>query len=116
MSKAKALAYTDTVMGYMNPRIVYCLNLTTGLNDNLISESGISFLPNPACERTTISTNKKELIRSVSVFDVMGKQVYFQDQIDQASVVLDRNQLDAGVYLVRVYLDRGVATSRVIFR
>ena len=116
MSKAKALAYIDTVMGYMNPRIVYCLNLSTGLNDDLISESGISFLPNPAIERTTISTSKKELIRAVSVFDIMGKQVYFQNQIDQPSVVLERNQLEAGVYLVKVNLDRGVATSRVIFR
>ncbi|MBK7963971.1 MAG: hypothetical protein IPK10_00725 [Bacteroidetes bacterium] len=95
MSKAKALAYIDTVMGYMNPRIVYCLNLSTGLNENPISSAGISFLPNPANDRTTISTSKKELIRAITVFDVLGKQVYFQDQIDQVAVVLERNNLES---------------------
>lgn len=116
MSKAKALAYIDTVMGYMNPRIVYCLNLSTGLNENPVSSAGISFLPNPANDRTTISTSKKEVIRAITVFDVLGKQVYFQDQIDQTSVVLERKNLESGVYIVKVNLDRGVATSRVIFR
>lgn len=116
MSKAKALAYIDTVMGYMNPRIVYCLNLATGLNENPISSAGINFLPNPANDRTTISTSNKEVIRAISVFDVLGKQVYFQDQVDQASVVLERKNLESGVYVVKVNLDRGVATSRVIFR
>lgn len=116
MSKAKALAYIDTVMGYMNPRIVYCLNLATSLNENSISAAGISFLPNPANERTTISTAKNELIRAVSVFDITGKQVFYQNQIDQAAYVLERNKLEAGVYVVQVNLDRGVATSRVIFR
>jgi len=116
MSKAKALAYIDTVMGYLNPRIVYCLNLTTGLNNPQVSDAGLSFEPNPANERTTIKTKNDELIRSVSVFDITGKKLFFKNQIDEKSLILERNNLDAGVYIVQVLMDRGLATSRIIFR
>ena len=48
MSKAKALAYIDTIMGYLNPRIVYCLNLPTGINETQPAIIDVQIFPNPA--------------------------------------------------------------------
>ncbi|MBL7923938.1 MAG: T9SS type A sorting domain-containing protein, partial [Bacteroidia bacterium] len=116
MSKAKALAYLDTVMGYLNPRIVYCLNLSTGLNNGQVNDAGLSFVPNPAEDRTVISTKNQDLIRSISVFDLTGKKVYYATGINEKSYTLNRQQLETGVYMIQVELDRGTATSRIIFR
>jgi len=116
MSKAKALAYLDTVMGYLNPRIVYCLNLSTGLNDVAVNNAGISFTPNPADNRTVINSKNDEIIRSVVVYDITGKMVHSSGPVDQKSYTLERKDLDAGLYIVNVQLDRGTATSRVVFR
>lgn len=116
MSKAKALAYIDTIMGYLNPRIVYCLNLTTGLNTPESVNAGISFSPNPAEDQTLISTKNNELIRQVDVFDITGKMVQSLQAIDEKTYTLERKDLESGVYIVNVRLDKGTTTSRVIFR
>jgi hypothetical protein len=116
MSKAKALAYLDTIMGYLNPRVVYCLNLSTGLNEQQLAEAGLSFVPNPANDRTVISTKTDAILREVNVMDVTGKTVALYTNIDEKSFTLERNGLDAGVYLIQVKTDIGSATSRLIFR
>ena len=116
MSKAKALSYIDTIMGYLNPRIVYCLGLSTGLQEQQYAAAGINFMPNPAENRTTISTKNEELIRSITLFDLTGKIVLSEENIDNKSFTLERRGLDAGVYIVNVKTDIGTATSRLIFR
>lgn len=116
MSKAKALAYIDTIMGYLNPRIAYCLNLSTGLNTLSERENGISLAPNPTQNNALISTNNNALIRSVAVFDITGKQVIFKDAIDQESFLVERGNLESGLYLVQVETDRGKSTSRLVIQ
>lgn len=54
MSKAKGLAYIDTVMNYLNPRIVYCLNLATGISSIDDAEQLIQVSPNPVSDIMTI--------------------------------------------------------------
>ena len=48
--------------------------------------------------------------------DVTGKTVALYTNIDEKSFTLERNGLDAGVYLIQVKTDIGSATSRLIFR
>ncbi len=115
MSKAKALAYLDTIMGYLNPRIVYCLGLTSGINNPSLDNAGITFTPNPAYNHTLIRTEGNEIIRKVMVYDITGKMVFTSGDIDEKSYLLERRNLDAGMYLVNVQLGRGIATSRVVF-
>lgn len=117
MSKTKATAYIDTIMGYTNPRIVTCLSLTTGLQEDLVKSTGLQLMPNPADNYFNIAvTNQNQLIRSVSMTDIAGKQVYSRAGIDALSVKIERNGLPPGVYLIRVDFAEGSVALRAVFR
>ncbi|MFN8152652.1 MAG: T9SS type A sorting domain-containing protein [Bacteroidia bacterium] len=116
MSKAKGMAYIDTIMGYLNPRVVYCLNLTTGINEPVVSASTISIVPNPAADRAVISSSNDQLLRAVVLMDVTGKEVKRYESVDAKSFTLEREGLDAGIYLLSIKTDQGTAVSRLIFR
>lgn len=116
MSKSKGMAYIDTVMGYLNPRVVYCLNLTTGISETPVLNEGISLVPNPANDRTVISAADQQLLRTVSVMDITGKEMKRFTAVNNTTFTLDRDGLEAGIYLITITTDRGTAVSRLIFR
>jgi len=116
MSKAKALAYIDTVMGYLNPRMAYCLNLTSGIQGTGVADAGLQFVPNPAHDKVAVSSSLNMIIRSVNVFDLTGKRVLTIEGNNQTSLTLERNGLDAGVYMIQVNTENGVRTGRIIFQ
>jgi hypothetical protein len=116
MSKAKATAYIDTIMGYVNPRIVTCLGLTTSINyiENLSSNVRVS--PNPAQSTTTIFADMLAGdIRNVKVYDILGNLVLNVEGVNSRQFTIERNKLDAGVYIIRTTFDKGEATGKLIF-
>ncbi len=120
MSKAKALAYIDTIMGYTNPRIVRCLNLPTsgvGIAENLATVTNLQLIPNPADQQVTVVAEKgTELIRSVELMDVTGRTVYSSRQINAYTHTVERGSLPGGLYLVKTNFDKGEVTLKALFR
>jgi hypothetical protein len=116
MSKAKATAYIDTIMGYVNPRIVSCLSLTTGINymENLSSNVKVS--PNPALSSTTLFADMLAGdIRNVRVYDILGNLVLNVEGVNNRQYTIERNKMDAGVYIIRTTFDKGEAIGKLIF-
>lgn len=117
MSKAKAIAYIDTVMEYLNPRINYCLNLTsTGLNTPEFVQNGLILAPNPMDQATLVRTLGNEEIRSLEIFDVTGKRVLQQNAIGLPTYRIERDGLDAGVYLIQVETALARYSQRLVIR
>jgi hypothetical protein len=117
MSKAKALAYIDTIMGYSNPRIVRCLGITTGLNENLAKITGVKLMPNPADQQMSIvAENRNELIRAVDILDITGRSLFSANDINASNYTVDRNGIPSGAYLVKVHFDKGIVTLKAIYR
>lgn len=116
MSKAKALAYIDTVMGYLNPRMVTCLNLSTGLSESETPVNDVRFMPNPATERTDITVSTGNQIIGIRVFDLSGKVVFNASSIGQQRFTFERNGLDAGMYVVEVQTEKGVSNQRLLLQ
>ncbi|WP_188463469.1 T9SS type A sorting domain-containing protein [Bizionia arctica] len=68
----------------------------------------ISIYPNPASDYIHISTSY--IIQQVEIFDILGKKV---------KVVLNSNQiavsnLQAGIYIVKVFTDKGEITKKIV--
>ena len=117
MSKAKALAYIDTVMNYLNPRIDFCLGLRTGIDENNATSNSINIQPNPANESSEISTTKSSnLIQTVKIYDILGKEVYTTEGLNNSKFIINRNGLKSGVYLVKVGFKQGEVTQKLIFK
>lgn len=115
MSKNKAMAYIDTVMGYLNPRVVTCLGLQTSLSETQVA-AGITISPNPASDATMINIQNNQRIRSLVMMDISGKTVRRLDGLDTERITLERDGLEAGTYLLLITTDQGTGTTRLIFK
>jgi hypothetical protein len=117
MSKAKALAYIDTIMQYSNPRIVRCLNIATGINENLAKITGVKLMPNPADQlMQVVAENRTEMIRSIELVDITGRVVYADHEVNAFSYTVERSGMPSGVYLVKARFDQGTVTLKAMFR
>lgn len=83
MSKAKAVAYIDTIQGYLAPRIMCTLRLpgspclTIGVNENPIAQ-GVSLYPNPSNGTFTLNMAAESFTNNTftyRVYDVTGRAV-----------------------------------------
>ncbi len=117
MSKAKALAYIDTIMGYSNPRMVTCMNFLTGIEQVNAISNAITISPNPATDRTEIlSDYTGSTMQSIRVYDMLGKELFFANRLNTNRFILERNQMKAGIYLVKIQVGANEITKKVVFR
>lgn len=116
MSKAKALAYIDTIQNYVNPRIVYCLGLPTGIEEN-VSHSNIEIYPNPVqAELIVKALYTGALIRSVEISDIAGHLVKQVEKVNAVQIKIDGSDIVPGVYFVKVNSDKGTVTEKIVFK
>lgn len=112
-----ARMYWDTIMAYALPRACLALNLDcteTSVNELNAQELGLKIAPNPAAEFTVISTDLDFPIRTIEVFDANGRLVSIEGSINSNQYTLDRGQLTAGIYYLRLRFDEGINVQKLI--
>ncbi|HKR04015.1 MAG TPA: T9SS type A sorting domain-containing protein [Bacteroidia bacterium] len=115
MSKARALAYIDTIMNYLNPRIVYCLNLVTGIHSPEVLNNSVDIYPNPAPADFFVTIkNKNELISSIELSDVTGKTVRKVEKINNNYYKMDRENISPGIYFLKVWMEKKIIVRKII--
>jgi len=116
MSPAKARAYLDSVMGYLNPRIVCALELgpcsLVSIEENDPIAAGVELFPNPAHDQFTV-VSSAAVVRFFEIFDINGRMVR-NATVNSDRIVMDRNGLEAGVYFVQLHFESGTVTRRVV--
>jgi hypothetical protein len=114
MSKAKGMAYIDTIMGYGCPRISKALGLGVGINDLELLQNAISIYPNPASSSVNLalSSEIKETDLKVTITDVSGRTVENMHWNASPSKMLhiDLKNYPGGMYVINV--DSKSFTSR----
>ncbi|WP_052461092.1 T9SS type A sorting domain-containing protein [Psychroserpens mesophilus] len=90
------------------------LNQVLSVDDQAITKVLLS--PNPSNGLITISTTNANILKTASVFDVLGKQVFAYSKTDRDSnSSIDLSHLNKGIYLVRLQLDNGsLSTKRLV--
>jgi hypothetical protein len=89
------------------------LNTTATGIANITSESiGVSVFPNPITDRVVI-TNSEELELTYSVSDYTGK-VFKQGEFSTGVESLDVNELQSGLYLLKVNSTKGQTTIKLV--
>jgi hypothetical protein len=113
MSKAKALAYIDTVQHYLNDRIAYCLPLFTGLNEQLISANQVQLYPNPASDRITVQVEGANIL-SLNISDLRGRVIRSYEPIGDPQFTMERGTISDGIYLVEIKTAKGRVTKKLV--
>ncbi|MFM8432978.1 MAG: T9SS type A sorting domain-containing protein [Bacteroidota bacterium] len=115
MSKAKAMAYIDTIQGYLNPRIVQCLGLNTGINDWDAVAKAISVYPNPTAGEFNVDLSSiSDKVNSLQVMDINGRIIQ-NIRIEENAVYTFRGlDLARGLYTVKIGFETGSVTRKLV--
>ena len=71
-----------------------------GLNDNELNK-GLSTYPNPSSNMVTVNS-KTDLLTSISVFDINGKQILDINTINSETKTLDISNFSNGIYFMTI--------------
>lgn len=113
MSKAQAMLYIDTIVGYMMPRLVKTMQIgdnwqSVDVNELRFNNTDIAVYPNPSADVINIRTkDAKSAIQSLDVFDLSGTRVAAEYNVGSNAVQIDINSFAPGLYLGRISLDNG---------
>lgn len=104
MSRAKGMAYIDTIMGYACPRISKALGLGVGVNDLDPLQHAISVYPNPASSSASLMLDNalNENNITVTVTDLSGRLLEtIQWSASQSRILkLDLKNYSSGIYVI----------------
>ncbi len=86
-------------------KIARLVDVGTGINE-IDNESGVKIYPNPSQSEITIETTSNEVIKLISVNDLLGRELIQQKPIN-SNTTIDISALSAGVYLLQVQSKHG---------
>ena len=70
--------------------------------DSYQNSLGFNLYPNPTTESTTIELTLDKKIKNIDIYDILGKKVLNETNINQQKKKVDLSQLSSGVYLLKV--------------
>lgn len=85
---------------------VFAQNTPVNSFTSVVNEKNITISPNPATVNIKISIVGKEAnIKSVSIYNIIGSQVFSQQYINTKNIDLNIQDLKKGKYTLRVIFD-----------
>lgn len=109
-----AMNHTDTTDSY----IAYSCLQIGGIDEPTNGISGLTIAPNPFSQKVTISFSSETEGRCiVKLSNLIGSEVSSKEaniRIGQNDIIMDRNGLPAGMYLLTISTSHGNMTGRVV--
>ncbi|MEM1215504.1 MAG: T9SS type A sorting domain-containing protein [Bacteroidota bacterium] len=116
MSAEKARANIAKIMDYVIPRACITLELGCASVDvrDLLSNDLVELAPNPSRGNVLINSPADQPMLDLEVYNMEGRLVLTQRNVNQAQYSLDLASEMPGMYLVKIYLDEGVVVKKLI--
>ncbi len=93
--------------------VTLCANV--GVDEYLQSQTLISIYPNPFSSTTTLKTTKMLKNATLTIFNSLGKEVKEIENISGQEIILDRKNLQVGIYFIRLKLNnKTIADGKLI--
>jgi len=92
----------------------YIVNITNDLKTGDITKGLVGLYPNPTQNVLNISVKNGVQLQSAEIYNVTGQRVMNQSFEASAEGVMNVQDLAAGVYIVKLTTDQGVASQRLI--
>ncbi|HYV93473.1 MAG TPA: T9SS type A sorting domain-containing protein [Chitinophagales bacterium] len=114
MSKTKALAYIDTVQGYLCPRIA-CSLFTVGIDEVNQLKEDVSMFPNPSAQLVHLQLQDPAAkIFSLSIYDVEGRKVFSEENMNQNHAEISCDQFGKGLFTIQIQTEKGIAVGKLV--
>ena len=93
-----------------------CLSLLSNTTERRLPETAMRVAPNPALDQIQVQLEAELQIQSLELFNLNGQQQQVPVSLEYNRATIQRGQLAAGLYLLRVQTNLGVAIRKVVFR
>ena len=119
--KSSALKYIDTIMAFYAPRACFALGLSScaaKVSTKDLSDTNVNLVmaPNPASTEINLSVGDDTPIKSFSLYDISGFMLKNVVDVNSSNVTIKRDNLDSGMYIVKMQFDKGVLSKRIVFK
>jgi hypothetical protein len=114
VSKARALRYIDSMVGYFAPRIAVTMGLQSAVNVNTQKLlAAVSLSPNPARDQITIENFAlSSKLENIEITDLNGR-VLKTVQTENQRTTINLN-LPSGIYFARLQFDNTSAVKKFV--
>lgn len=117
MSKAKAMAYIDTMMAIFTPRAYLQLNLATSTEEVISADLvKLKIGPNPVADRIYLESATEFKMRDIALYSLDGRMVRGYANVDENDFELQRGNIPPGTYVLQVRFDKGVVAKKLILK
>jgi hypothetical protein len=110
------LVFTATINSELGDVQITTFNFAITALYNIISDD-IRIYPNPTQDRVTVDFNRNISDLSISLYDMLGKSIYYQDQfynLNSKEIILDN--LKGGSYLIIMNVDGVIYHHQIIIQ
>jgi hypothetical protein len=115
MSKAKGMAYIDTVQGYLCPRMYRAMGLNVGISETDRIAQSVRIFPNPSSGEFTIAVDAYNLkLLSIEISDLRGRIVKKIDGNGSFVYIVSPEEISKGTYLVKTKFTTGENVRKMI--
>ena len=115
MSKAKGLAYIDTVQGYVCPRMFQALGLSVGIDESIQLQKSVKIYPNPSAGNFRIAVDAAfSELQTIRITDITGKIVRIINGNHNFIYDVDRQKLSPGVYFIKSQFTKGAVVKQLV--
>ena len=116
MSKAKGMAYIDSIQGYLAPRMVQALALPgmyLGIENVYDASITVEVSPNPSSDNFEV-LSRQSPVQSYELYDLSGKLIFTATLKDAVSFTINGKDLSKGIYLLTVKTKTGKAVKKLV--
>jgi hypothetical protein len=85
----------------------------TGINNHLSGQHAIDIFPNPVTGNFYVKNKNGNLINSIEFIDLRGRTINAYTHLNNNSCHLNLNELEKGIYIVKVISEDGIYTERI---
>jgi Secretion system C-terminal sorting domain len=121
MSAVKARLYLDSIMTFIVPRACLgldlkpCAGVVSGTREVLALNAYLKLAPNPATNEVRFESEEINPMRAIELYDISGRMVAQQTNINTSNFTMQRNGLPQGIYVAKVRFDSGVLAKKLMF-
>ena len=117
MSKAKAMAYLDTIFGLTIPRMYLALNLATSVKEVISAQTvELTISPNPVSDVAFLKSSEQSPMQDIGVYNLEGKLVKGVLDLNSSYYELSRSNLPPGIYVVQVRFKQGIVAQKLVLQ
>ena len=114
-ARARAIAYCDTIQGYLSPRLYRGL-LEQPFSVAEFTATEVSVYPNPASDQVSFVSEDSNPISTILFYSLEGKVVRTESNINATNIVVSNLDLPKGIYFANVRFKEGTTVKKIVIQ